>query len=55
MNTTRTSRVDQIIALIDACLAEFDSSSIATAVPKSVHMGGVAAGSSSPAHAHSSR
>ena len=25
MNTTRTSRVDQIIALIDACLADLDT------------------------------
>jgi hypothetical protein len=24
MNTTRTSRVDQIIALIDACLADIE-------------------------------
>jgi hypothetical protein len=26
MNTTRTSRVDQIIALIDACLADVEGS-----------------------------
>jgi hypothetical protein len=52
------SRCDQIIALIDACLVEFDSSSIssiATAGPQSLHLGGVASGSSSPTHAHTSR
>jgi hypothetical protein len=31
MNATRTSRVDQIIALIDACLADVEGSPTPTA------------------------
>jgi hypothetical protein len=33
MNTTRTSRVDQIIALIDACLADIEGSPTPTTAP----------------------
>jgi hypothetical protein len=33
MNTTRTSRVDQIIALIDACLAGVEGSPRPTMAP----------------------
>jgi hypothetical protein len=33
MNTTRTSRVDQIIALIDACLADVEGSPTPAATP----------------------
>jgi hypothetical protein len=33
MNTTRTSRVDQIIALIDACLADIEGAPTPAVVP----------------------
>jgi hypothetical protein len=33
MNTTRTSRCDQIIALIDACLADVEGSQRPTLAP----------------------
>jgi hypothetical protein len=33
MNTTRTSRVDQILALIDACLADVEASPTPAAAP----------------------
>lgn len=49
------SRCDQIIALIDACLAEFDSPSSANSGPQSGLMGGVAAGPWSPTHVHASQ
>jgi hypothetical protein len=52
---TTASRCDQIIALIDACLAEFESSSSASASRQSPRLGGVTVGPWSPTYAQPSR
>jgi hypothetical protein len=51
--STTASRCDQIIALIDACLAEVESSS--GAGQQARHMAGGVNRPSSPAHSRTSR
>jgi hypothetical protein len=51
--TITASRCDQILALIDACLAEVENPS--GAGQQALHMAGGASGPSSPTHPHTTR